>query len=49
MTVAAPSGFEYRVRGKDVVITHHGRVATALRGGGPLNSCTPWRRVTLRS
>lgn len=32
MTVAAPSGFEYRVRGKDVVITHHGRVATTLRG-----------------
>lgn len=32
MTVAAPGGFEYRTRGDDVVITHHGRVATTLRG-----------------
>ena len=32
MTVAAPSGFEYRTRGDDAVITHHGRVATTLRG-----------------
>lgn len=27
-----PHGFEFVVRGTDVVITHHGRVATILRG-----------------
>ncbi|MEV7396733.1 hypothetical protein [Aeromicrobium sp. NPDC092404] len=27
-----PSGFEWVVRGKEVVISHHGRVATVLRG-----------------
>lgn len=27
-----PSGFEFVERGSDVVITHHGRVATTLRG-----------------
>ena len=27
-----PQGFEYRVVGDDVVITHHGRRATTLRG-----------------
>lgn len=27
-----PEGFEYRLRGADVVITHHGRPATTLRG-----------------
>ncbi|QDB79880.1 hypothetical protein FE251_11220 [Georgenia wutianyii] len=27
-----PSGFAYVVRGGDVVITHHGKVATTLRG-----------------
>jgi hypothetical protein len=27
-----PSGFEYRVDGPEVVITHHGRRATTLRG-----------------
>ncbi|MFJ4225628.1 hypothetical protein [Microbacterium sp. NPDC089695] len=27
-----PSGFEYAVRGDDVVIRHRGRVATVLRG-----------------
>lgn len=28
----APNGFAYSVRGTDVVITHHGRTATVLRG-----------------
>jgi len=28
----APHGFEFVVRGEDVVITHHGRTATTLRG-----------------
>ena len=28
-----PHGFAYDVVGRDVVITHHGRRATALRGG----------------
>ena len=28
----APSGFEYQVVGDDVVIRHHGRRATTLRG-----------------
>lgn len=28
----APEGFEYRVRGEDVVIAHLGRTATTLRG-----------------
>ncbi len=27
-----PYGFEYTVRGSDIIITHHGRVATTLRG-----------------
>jgi len=27
-----PSGFEYRVVGGEVLITHHGRRATTLRG-----------------
>lgn len=27
-----PSGFEYAVRGEEIVIRHHGRVATVLRG-----------------
>jgi len=27
-----PAGFEYKVLGDDVVITHHGRRATTLRG-----------------
>lgn len=27
-----PNGFQYEVRGEDVVITHHGRPATTLRG-----------------
>ena len=27
-----PGGFEYRVIGADVIITHHGRQATTLRG-----------------
>lgn len=28
-----PSGFDYQVRGsREVLITHHGRVATTLRG-----------------
>ena len=27
-----PSGFEWVVRGKDVVISHHGREAAVLRG-----------------
>ena len=30
-----PEGFDYVVRGEDVVITHHGRRATALRGARP--------------
>ena len=30
--MAAPDGFEYTVRGADVVITHRGRAATTLRG-----------------
>ena len=28
----APEGFDYDVRGGEVVITHHGRRATVLRG-----------------
>lgn len=28
----APHGFDYRLRGEDVVITHHGQPATTLRG-----------------
>lgn len=28
----APHGFAYVERGSDVVITHHGRTATVLRG-----------------
>lgn len=28
----APSGFEHRVRGDEVVILHHGVVAATLRG-----------------
>ena len=32
--MTAPSGFEYQSRKSgEVVITHHGRVATTLRGG----------------
>ena len=27
-----PEGFEFLVRGEDVVITHHGKQATVLRG-----------------
>lgn len=27
-----PEGFDYEVRGGDVVISHHGRRATVLRG-----------------
>lgn len=27
-----PSGFEWVVRGKEVVISHHGKEATVLRG-----------------
>lgn len=30
--VPAPSGFDYEVRADGVVITHHGRRATVLRG-----------------
>ncbi|MBO9624860.1 MAG: hypothetical protein J7484_00635 [Microbacterium sp.] len=30
--MGAPSGFEFAVRGDDVVIRHHGRAATVLRG-----------------
>lgn len=30
--MAAPQGFDYLVRGGEVVITHHGRRATVLRG-----------------
>ena len=29
---AAPNGFDFEVRGGDVVITHHGKRATVLRG-----------------
>ena len=28
-----PEGFDYEVRGGEVVISHHGRRATVLRGG----------------
>jgi hypothetical protein len=32
--VPAPNGFDYTVRGDgSVIITHHGRPATTLRGG----------------
>lgn len=30
--VAKPDGFDYTLRGEDVVVTHHGRPATTLRG-----------------
>lgn len=32
LIVPAPNGFTYVIRGGDVVISHHGRVATTLRG-----------------
>ncbi len=32
MTKGRPSGFEWVVRGKEVVISHHGREAAVLRG-----------------
>lgn len=32
MNMAGPDGFDYIVRGDDVVITHHGTAATTLRG-----------------
>ncbi len=32
MTKGRPSGYSWEVRGKEVVISHHGRVATVLRG-----------------
>jgi hypothetical protein len=31
--VPAPEGFAYEVRGGEVVVSHHGRRATVLRGG----------------
>ena len=30
--MAAPEGFRYEVRGSEVVVTHHGKRATTLRG-----------------
>lgn len=30
--MGTPAGFEFDVRGDDVVIRHHGRTATVLRG-----------------
>lgn len=30
--MSKPEGFEYRLRGTDVVITHRGKPATTLRG-----------------
>jgi hypothetical protein len=30
--VPPPHGFTYQARGSDVVIFHHGRIATTLRG-----------------
>ncbi|CAH0157161.1 hypothetical protein [Microbacterium foliorum] len=30
--MGSPSGFEFTVRGDDVVIRHHGTTATVLRG-----------------
>ncbi|WP_217181820.1 hypothetical protein [Streptomyces sp. AC495_CC817] len=30
--MGTPAGFEYETRGDDVVIRHHGRTATVLRG-----------------
>ena len=30
--MAAPAGFEFEVRGSEVVIFHHGKKATVLRG-----------------
>lgn len=30
--MGAPSDFEFEVRGEDVVIRHHGKTATTLRG-----------------
>ncbi len=30
--MAAPEGFDYEVRGDSVVISHHGKTATVLRG-----------------
>lgn len=32
MRMPAPHGFDYIERGNDVVITHHGKPATTLRG-----------------
>lgn len=30
--MSSPQGFQYLTRGDEVVITHHGRTATTLRG-----------------
>lgn len=30
--MGTPSGFEYTARGEEIVITHHGKRATLLRG-----------------
>lgn len=30
--MAAPSDFEFQVRGEDIVIRHHGKTSTTLRG-----------------
>lgn len=30
--MGSPNGFDYTTRGDEVVITHHGRTATVLRG-----------------
>lgn len=30
--MGTPNGFAYELRGEDVVITHHGKRATVLRG-----------------
>lgn len=31
--MGTPSGFEYEIQGKQIVIFHHGRRASTLRGG----------------
>ncbi len=38
--MGAPNGFEYTVRGDEVVITHHGVRATVLRGVGAVKFLT---------
>jgi len=39
-----PTGFEYQLRGADVVVTHHGRPAATLRGAAAAQFLTQVER-----